>query len=212
MKFDICIPTRNSGKYIARCLEGIKITFEDKINRLIIVDGYSSDDTIEIIKKWKDTLPIRLFFSRDKLGKVRELMIKKVRTPWFFFIDSDVVVNRRWFRKILSSIDKKTGAVQGFALSSNFLLSRIRKRKIPERGFTSNTLIRTSLVRDISLPNIKRGEDDLIKKHIEAKGYKWKYVDVYCQHLKPVHKILQDFVKDFTIFWKREGLKKAINI
>jgi len=212
MRFDICIPTKNSEKTIGTCLSAIEKTFRNKVNQIVVVDGYSSDKTVKIIESFKETLPIRLFFSRKKLGKVREFMIRKVSTEWFFFIDSDVIVNEPWLNKLLSFRDKRTGAIQGFALPQNFLLREIRKRKIPERGYTSNTLIRKESVEGIRLPNISRGEDDLIKKYIESRGFMWKYVNAYCIHFKPTAQILCDAFKDFLIFSKRSGILKALKI
>ena len=211
MKFDICIPTKNSEKYIRTCLDSVINVFGNRIKRIIIVDGYSDDNTIKIIETFT-TFPIKVYFSSKKLGKVREFMIEKVKTKWFWFIDSDVKVNKRWFDIMISNIEKNIGAIQGFALPSNALLRKIRMVKRPERGFTSNTLIRTKAVKGIKLPNIPRGEDDLIKEFIENKGFRWKYVPAYCDHLKPTGNILRDLFIDFLVFNKMYGIKKAIKI
>ncbi|MGC8993681.1 MAG: glycosyltransferase family 2 protein, partial [Candidatus Aenigmatarchaeota archaeon] len=108
-RFDVCIPTLNSGKTLEACLNSIIKTIP--VNRIIIADGFSKDNTIEIAKKYN----CEIFQTRKPLGKVREELIKRVKTEWFFFIDADVVVNEKWFKILINSRDDKTGVVHGFA-------------------------------------------------------------------------------------------------
>jgi len=70
------------------------------IHKLIVVDGYSTDDTIKIVKKYT---PYIIQDSRGR-GKSREIGIQQVGTEWFAFIDSDVILCPNWFKEIRRSI------------------------------------------------------------------------------------------------------------
>ena len=92
-RFDVCIPTLNSGKTLEACLKAIKEVIP--VNKIIIADGYSTDNTIEIAKKYG----CEIFQTNRSLGEVREMLIKRVKTKWFFFIDADIVVNKYGFMR-----------------------------------------------------------------------------------------------------------------
>ncbi|ADN49858.1 glycosyltransferase family 2 protein [Vulcanisaeta distributa] len=111
MRIDVVMPTYNSNKGIfPLVLESIRRYVP--LNRLIVVDRYSSDGTVELIKeKFPDALIIQTSAS---LGYARYIGIKFVETEWFAFIDSDVIVLPQWFR-VLSGFMKheRIGAVEG---------------------------------------------------------------------------------------------------
>lgn len=211
MKFDVCIPTFNSSKTLEYSLEAIKRNIP--YNRIIICDGYSSDNTIKIAKKYG----CEIHFCKGKLGKARNILMKLAKTEWFFFIDSDVVVNKKWFKIILNSIDKSTGAINGFALPKNFLLSNFRKYMLlfkigvglQQRGFTSNTLIRKDAVRGIKLPDLKRLEDIVLQEKIKKGGWEWKFTPAFCLHLKSASQVLKEAKQDFFYLVKKGDLLKA---
>ena len=115
-KFDVCIPTLNSGKTLDACLKAILETIP--INRIIIADGYSKDDTIKIAKKYG----CEIIQTNKSLGEVREMLIKMVKTEWFFFIDADIVVNKKWFYSLVKAREENVGVVHGFGLTKGCLL------------------------------------------------------------------------------------------
>lgn len=206
MRLDVCIPTLNSERTLPICLEAIKETLP--YNRIIICDGFSSDKTVEIAEKFG----CEIYFSKGKLGEVRNKLIKLAETEWFAFIDSDVVINKKWFNLLISSIDEKTGAINGFALPQNTFLTFARKSVLslklslglPQRGFTSNTLIRKSAAKGIKLPNLSRCEDIFLQRKIEERGWKWKFAKAFCIHLKPSLTIIKEAIKDLTSLYKSD--------
>jgi len=210
-KFDVCIPTLNSGKTLEACLKSIKETIP--INRIIVADGYSTDNTIKIAKKYG----CEIFQTNKSLGEVREILIRKVKTEWFFFIDADIVVNKKWFYALISRRDDNVGAIHGFGLPKGIVgfLRKILlfikvKLGMKQRGFTSNTLIRREAVKRIKLPKRKRLEDIYLQEEVERRGYKWKFALAFCEHLKDEKQVLREALKDLRDLIRERGLVKAL--
>mgnify|MGYP000563042246 CR=1 FL=1 len=118
MHIDVVLLTKNSASALGesifkKCIVSIKRNIP--VNNLIVVDAFSSDRTIEIIKSvFSDVIVITSFAKR---GKAREIGIKNVSTEVFAFIDSDVIVPSGWFeRGIRYFEDPHVGAVGGVAI------------------------------------------------------------------------------------------------
>jgi len=79
------IPTKNSGRTIENCLSSIKKQSYPNIE-IVVVDNGSTDDTIEIAKKYTD----KIFFDSGKLGRVRQTGIENSEGEIIGIFDSDV--------------------------------------------------------------------------------------------------------------------------
>ena len=70
---------------------------------IIVVDGGSTDGTIELVKKY----PIRLIEeSTSSIGYARNLGVKKVRGKIVFFLDSDCYCVSNWIESMLPHFDR----------------------------------------------------------------------------------------------------------
>jgi len=163
---------------------------------LFVIDGYSKDYTLNIVK---NEFPSAKIFEEDLgLWYARLLGMSLVRTPFFAFVDSDVLLPDNWSQKLLRYLgnDKTVGAVQSFILEvgwepyTKFGLKgyhkKMRKRlprEVKERGFTGATLLRTELIRNVHIPCVPCHEDHFILKEILEKGYKWLEVPVIVHHI-----------------------------
>ncbi|MEL7669193.1 glycosyltransferase family 2 protein [Methanobacterium sp.] len=184
MKIDVVMCTKNSETILDKCLKSI---FEEiPVCHLIVLDGFSTDKTLDIIESYKNKFNIKIIKTEAALGKSREIGIKNVDTEWFVFIDSDVILRQGWFRGIISYIsDCEVGAIE-----SNFIHHNpttipkfttfekvVDQRRVDTRGYTIATLIKTRSVEGILIPfDLMIYEDEFIKKWVEKKGYKWKKV------------------------------------
>lgn len=207
MNIDVIMLTHNSAKpFFEKCLMALKENVP--INQLIVVDGNSNDNTVEIIQNVFSNP--KIIFSNHSLAQARKLGISYLETPWFAFIDSDVMVAKDWFKKLSKVITQKTGGIQGTDQYANRSLIRYDKwkknvwrKKITHesfepfsiitqdsfkknrfRGLTHNTLIQTSCVRDWDPPtHLNVGEDHHLFLHVISKGYTWIVKnDVVCLH------------------------------
>jgi glycosyltransferase involved in cell wall biosynthesis len=190
---DAVVLTKDSERVLEKCLTSI---FENvPLNHLIIVDGYSTDSTLEIIERFqKEHGNVVLIRDDGTRGSARLKGIKKVETDWFLFVDSDVTLCNKWYDKAKSFIRDDVGAVWGTEIWQGIQNPRVMKlflrttRKIFEiRGGTHDLLVRLDAVRDIDIPrDLHVFEDTYIKEWVARKGYKLiPTYDPYCIHHRP---------------------------
>lgn len=192
-KVDVVVLTKNSERLLRECLTSIYDNVP--VNNLIIVDGYSTDKTMEIVSEFqKKHGNVILIQDRGTRGTARQKGLSRVATDWFVFVDSDVVLCENWFQKAIEYVDKDVGAIWGIEVWSTIRKQATLRmflwitRKIFElRGGTHDTLVRLASVRDIQIPNtLHVFEDAYIKEWIAKKGYKViACYDPYCIHYRP---------------------------
>ena len=190
---DVVLLTKNSERGLKRCIESIYQNVP--VKQLIVVDGYSTDKTLDILKKFKEKHPnVKVVYDNGTRATARQKGIENVKTDWFMFVDSDVVLCRNWHQRAMKHMDKRVGAIWGIEVWSTIQNQATLKiflwitRKIFElRGGTHDTLIRTDAVKDIEIPrNLHVFEDSYIKDWIARKGYKIVAAyDPYCIHYRP---------------------------
>jgi len=182
---DVVILTKNSEKTLEHCL--LSISKSVPVNKLIAIDGYSTDETVEILKRYNATI-IQTYGTR---GVARQIGINMVTTDWFAFVDSDVVLCDNWFEKMKAFMSPEVGAVFGLDLPSplsglkhRFMqVSSARVFKI--RGGCHDILIQKKAISGIKIPEkLHTLEDAFIKEWIEKL---WRIVVNYkacCYHFK----------------------------
>jgi glycosyltransferase involved in cell wall biosynthesis len=193
MDVDVVIITKNSERMLNECLSAVYKNVP--VNQLIVVDGYSTDRTLEIVRRFqKKHGNVLVIKDKGTRATARQKGIGHVKTEWFMFVDSDAVLCKDWFKKAQKHLDQNVGAVWGIEVWSTIQNQIMLKvflwvtRKIFDlRGGTHDTLVRTSLVKDIEIPKILHVfEDAYIKDWITQKGYKLiACYDPYCVHFRP---------------------------
>lgn len=98
MKVSIIIPCHNEEKYLNRCIDSM-LNQSYKNFELIIIDDASTDNSLEIIKIYKDKR-IKLIKNKKSLGgaKSRNEGIKNSKGEILFFIDSDCYADKDWIK------------------------------------------------------------------------------------------------------------------
>ena len=188
VKVDVVILTKNSEKILEECLRSI--FREIPICHLIVEDAYSTDNTIKILgefsQKYRNILVNQ---TNVKLGKARELGIKKVDTDWFIFIDSDVILSKNWFTKMCEHLKEnreKIGAIESnhihhypnntpiFPEFKGVANQVYNGKRTDTRALTIATLLKTEAVKNISIPDdLQIYEDEFIRRYVESQGYIW---------------------------------------
>jgi glycosyltransferase involved in cell wall biosynthesis len=104
----------NEEKNIARCLESVSFC-----NEIIVIDGGSSDKTIEIGKSFG--AKVELNTQWQGFGTQKSIALSRASSDWVLSIDADEVVSPELKLEILQAIDQDR--INGFFINrlSNFL-------------------------------------------------------------------------------------------
>jgi glycosyltransferase involved in cell wall biosynthesis len=189
---DVVLLTKNSEKVLAKCLTSVYKNVP--VGRLIAVDGYSTDKTLEILDQFnKQYRNVKVVHDRGTRATARQKGIESVRSDWFLFVDSDVVLCKDWYRKAIRFVGEDVGAIWGIEVWST-IKNRVTlkiflwlTRKIFDlRGGTHDMLVRSSLMSDIKIPGkLHVFEDAYIKDWIIRKGFKAvACYDPFCIHYR----------------------------
>jgi glycosyltransferase involved in cell wall biosynthesis len=180
-KLDVVVCTYQSGKYLGECLTSIKQYIP--VNKLIVVDHYSTDDTLRIAKEHG----AYILLENVSLGYARQIGINAVGSKLFMFVDSDVVLSGKgWLKKAFEKLnrDKRLGAVVlDVPTKTKHLEPKIKYdnwwRKFRPQNknigfFCIVTLIKKEALKGMRIPsNLSSGEDKYIGSYLNKNG--WKY-------------------------------------
>jgi len=100
MKISGAILVHNNERTIAKAINSIK----DLIDELIVVDDYSTDNTIKIIKKIYPKAKIYRKALNKNFATQRNFALSKVSHDWVLFIDSDEKVSKKLKKEILTTL------------------------------------------------------------------------------------------------------------
>ena len=190
---DVVLLTKNSDRKLKVCLESVYANVP--VARLIAVDGYSTDKTLEILNWFNEKYHnVKIILDKGNRATARQKGIADVTTDWFLFVDSDVILCKDWYKKAQQYITPEVGGVWGTEVWSTIgsdvtmkIFLRITRKIFEVRGGTHDTLFRTELVKDIQIPKkLHVYEDAYIKSWVEKKGY--RVVPCYipfCIHYRP---------------------------
>jgi len=123
MKVSLIIPVFNEEKYITLCLESLEKQIE-KPNEIIIVDNNCTDNTINIVKKYKKSLPIKIVKEKKK-GVVfaRNKGFSKAKGDILTRCDADSILPKNWIKKIKEDFSKnKIDGLTGPIIFYDFFL------------------------------------------------------------------------------------------
>src|SRR3989338_5237494 len=120
----IVIITKNEETNITGCLESIKWARE-----IVIVDGFSTDKTVEIAKRYTDKI-----FSRemDVEGRHRNFAYAKATQEWVLSLDADERVSPELCKELKHVLTKNDPHIAGYAIP---VKTFVGKRWIRHSGY-----------------------------------------------------------------------------
>ena len=207
IKVSIVIPTKNNGNIIARCLDSIINPFRKSVDgkcfadldylkdkvEIIIVDGHSTDDTVEIAKKHGCKI---VYEDIGTIGGARDLGVKESSGEFIAFTDADCVVDTNWIKNLLKHFSNEDVAAVGgpndtpeddtdFAKCAGTVLSFLSKPgaryglnvdKVMEiyHNPTCNVIYRKRVLEEVGgfNHNLVAEDDEELDYRIKEKGYK----------------------------------------
>ena len=88
-RIDVVLLTKNSERKLQECVDSIYSNIP--VARLIAVDGYSKDKTLDILgefnRKYRN---VKVIMDKGTRATALQKGIEAVETDWFVFVDSDV--------------------------------------------------------------------------------------------------------------------------
>ncbi len=195
-QFDVVIITKNSLKPCLRqCLDSIYR--EILIHKVIVVDNFSTDGTVELLRNYPN---ITIVQKKTNRGQARQIGIDMADCS-IIFVDSDVILLPNWLNQMRKYMrDDRWGMIWGNALPyrkneidiirsaarvshQDYLSSNARQGN---RGYTHDTIVKLEAIKGIKIPeDLQVYEDAFIKRHVEAKGF--RYIigkDALCIHVR----------------------------
>lgn len=196
----IIIVNWNGGKYLPDCLESIKHQTCKDFD-IILVDNASSDDSLEIAKKYKDVAIIK----NDKnygFAKGNNIGVRKALRDGYKYVvlvNNDTEADRNWLAALVSLAEKdpKFGAIQSKILLADSGLINTAGGELHYLGFGycghykevdnfsetsdicvasgASVLLRASVLKDVGLFDesfFMYAEDADLSWRIKAAGYK----------------------------------------
>ena len=104
----IIIPCYNVEKYIESCLNSLKKQLHNTKYEIILIDDFSEDATVNIIKKRmeKKDLKISLIENNKNIGAgaSRNKGVKKAKYEYISFIDADDFVDSNYYEVLLNNV------------------------------------------------------------------------------------------------------------
>lgn len=109
----INVIAHNEERYIKKCISSL-LNQNFKNFELIIVDDGSTDNTLKIIREFKD-LRIKCIENTENqgIGKSRNIAISNSIGDYIFFTDADCVVKQNWLTEGLKCFEKGCLGVEG---------------------------------------------------------------------------------------------------
>ena len=159
-QIDIILPNYNSSKFLKQTLNSI-IMQTYKNWKLIIIDDCSDNKTKNILKKYSKDKRIKMFWLKKNNGAgfCRNYGIKKSKSPYVAFIDSDDVWKKNKLEKQIIFMKKNN---YSFSYTNYETFGDKKKVIVPPlkfdyESFINNTSIGTStmMIKRKELRNIK---------------------------------------------------------
>lgn len=155
-KISVAVATFNEEKNIGKCLESVA----DWVDEIVVVDGSSSDNTVEIVQKYKakvivtDNPPI---FHINK-----QKAIDKCTGDWILQLDADEIVSKELKREILDTINHQL-AINHQQITNGYWIPR-------KNFFLGKFLMKGGQYPDYSLRLYRKGKGKLPAKNVHEQA------------------------------------------
>ena len=103
----LCV--KNSEKTVSEAINSIiNQDFSDELMELVVVDGYSKDRTLSIIKEalTQRKIKTRVFFEGKGLGFARQIVVNNAVGEYIVWVDGDIVISDKYIKKQVDFMEK----------------------------------------------------------------------------------------------------------
>ena len=167
-KLSAALIVKNSEEHIRECLESLKW-----VDEIVILDGMSTDKTVEICMQFTDKVFRREFTS---FNDERAALLEKTSYKWVFMVDSDMVVTAELAVEIKRVLENP--ACSGYNMRA---LTYLWGKPVRHSGWFEPGYLRLfnkekggydTRLKYLDLFIVREGETGVLKNHIVHYGYK----------------------------------------
>ncbi len=213
LKVSLILPMRNEEDSLEKLVDSIEHqTFQP--DEVILVDGGSTDKTVEVFQKLCSRKPIYKLIKTGRAtpGKGRNIGIEAARNEWIALTDAGITLDKNWLAELVKIAEKNAvDAVYGdFSPVRNCFFEKLAifayvapLKKIGIRTrFIASSLIKKSVWQKVGgFPDLRAAEDLMFMEKVDEAGFKTASAPaamVYWQ-LRPN---LQSTFKKFVLYSK----------
>jgi glycosyltransferase involved in cell wall biosynthesis len=116
MKLSVIIPCKNEATTVIHLLDSL-VQQTTQPFEVVVVDSYSTDDTVHVVKSYQDKLPIKVVTATGKKNLIatRNEGAASALGEVFLFIDADVTLPPRFIEELGTQMNTKSLDVGGFS-------------------------------------------------------------------------------------------------
>jgi len=110
--FSIIIPASNEEKYISNTLENLsKLNYYKDKFEIIVVENGSVDNTLEIVKSFKEKIPnLKILTSKKGISVAKNKGLENIdeTSDYTIFLDADVIVKENFLKELNNFLNKNS--------------------------------------------------------------------------------------------------------
>ncbi|MEM3696468.1 MAG: glycosyltransferase [Candidatus Bathyarchaeia archaeon] len=184
----IIIPTYNSKRTLRQCLQSIKEQTYKRIET-IIVDRHSTDETVQIAKKFK----AKIYRVTQERSVAKNLGAKNARGKYLLFIDSDMGLSAKVVEECVKLCEEKNfdAAVVPLTTIAIGFLAECRKLEVELYFYDPNYFLMPRFFRKTAFlkeggfdESLICGEDFDLARRYERRGYRIGIITQPIRHLE----------------------------
>ena len=188
-KITVIIPCYNVEQYIERCIKSLEAQIYQDFE-VICVDDASKDNTVKILKKIVSTSKLSIQIIQNEMNcgpaKSRNRGILAASSEFITFCDADDWYETEYLNKLLQQLETNSAdlAVCGYSvvdengnrqerpLATNIVLEKKEQILSLDVDSLCMLMVKTAIMQDTLLPDIRNGEDMAVVPLIMMKANK----------------------------------------
>jgi glycosyltransferase involved in cell wall biosynthesis len=174
---DVVMLTLDAENFLDRSLH--TVYREIPVRKLLVCDGGSKDDTINILNRFP-RLELHVRPDIRTTGKAMEFLFSLVTTKWFVLIDSDIELSSGWYDAMVGNIDDYDVLESGRRILAYHIYREDKVKPAPDsRSLDLCHMIRKSAIQEFQCDDdyMWRYTDILLRQVTEKSGHKYKKIE-----------------------------------
>ncbi|MCW5875245.1 MAG: glycosyltransferase family 2 protein [Anaerolineales bacterium] len=217
MKASIIVTSFNYGAYIERCLRScLAQNFSTDDYEVIVVDDASTDNTLEVLKKFKRFKNLRYFLNEENKGvaEAANVGIREAMGQYFVRVDADDYINEDLLPFLSRYLAENHDA---FCVSCDYILvdefgNKLERKYAETDPVSCGIMYRTDLIRNLGMYNsqFRHREEEELRARL-ANYYRIHHLRIplyrYRMHKnnKTKDKLAMDQFKEYVDLIKKNG-------